>query len=448
MQNAKKDSNNSNNNSSLMIPQTTGCMIGEYPSDKVLNLPAINNFSEGTGLDETRGQSGGPNPNTTKTYRLLREKVPIDPIDSWSVENNEPDTNLLPYYRSDGSNRHFIKYIRQTINGVNFEIYYPNQWGESTLDHVFASKYENPGTELRYHQEGILFFLRLKTDGVPETVVATDRRSGQKKDFWLVDVYQEESRFQASLTGARGYTYEDVFKCQGNAPPTQIIYPGSDSGDKNQLQLRSFIIKSDVSNSIGFSAHCKPAIYLYPEKTTDVNVKVETKGALTYTDPLYPASSGWNVVAYPGGRIVYQGKDYPYLYYESKIPDDLIDKPKEGFVVLYNDLPELLSDVLPKLGLSNGQTADFKEYWERILPVAPYYFVGILSEENINSFEPLSINPKPLTTIRVRLYFEALENKIEVKEPKITSPKRNGFTVVEWGGMIKTDKNHPFTCSQ
>ncbi len=71
-----------------------------------------------------------------------------------------------------------------------------------------------------------------------------------------------------------------------------------------------------------------------------------------------------------------------------------------------------------------------------------------MKTEDIEKIEPLSIIPKPLTLVRVRLYFEALNNLIPVEKPSILTPQKEGFTVVEWGGMVKTDENNPFTCSQ
>ena len=41
----------------------------------------------------------------------------------------------------------------------------------------------------------------------------------------------------------------------------------------------------------------KPVIYLYPEKTTEVDVKVNLDGTFTTTYPKY--NDGWNVVAEP-----------------------------------------------------------------------------------------------------------------------------------------------------
>lgn len=196
-----------------------------------------------------------------------------------------------------------------------------------------------------------------------------------------------------------------------------------------------------------WSPECKPAIYLYPEKETAVQVKVNPAGHLTYTDPVYP-SSGWKAQAYPSGKIVVDGKEFEYLYYESKIKDSAIDKPSEGYVVAFEDLPDWYSMLLPRLGLSSKETRDFKQYWEGVLPKSPYYFVGIMNDAAIEKIEPLTIVPKPDTIIRVRLYFEALNEKKSVRPPIIPVLKRSGFVLVEWGGIVKLHPGTEFSCSQ
>jgi hypothetical protein len=54
--------------------------------------------------------------------------------------------------------------------------------------------------------------------------------------------------------------------------------------------------------------------------------------------------------------------------------------------------------------------------------------------EEINENMPLSIVPKPDNLIRVVMDFKGLSKDIEVKEQKLVSPSRDGYTVVEWGG--------------
>ena len=51
-----------------------------------------------------------------------------------------------------------------------------------------------------------------------------------------------------------------------------------------------------------------------------------------------------------------------------------------------------------------------------------------------NIYMPLDINPKPDTIIRILMTFKGLEKPIDVTEQKLQTPKRTGFTAVEWGG--------------
>jgi hypothetical protein len=227
------------------------------------------------------------------------------------------------------------------------------------------------------------------------------------------------------------------------------IPPPADSAQaqkKDTLQLNTFPV-STLYPWGWWSPECKPAIYLYPQTATPVHVSVEPKGFLTYTKPQYPLG-GWNIIAQPDGSILSNGATYPYLYYESKIKDEAIVKPTNGYVIAYDQLSSFYTQILPRLGLSPKETNDFVEYWNNKLPKSPYYFVGIMNNSAINAIEPLQILPKPETIIRVRLYFEPLSTWKDVSQPDVSSVSRNGFTVVEWGGIVKIDKDHPFTCSQ
>ena len=47
---------------------------------------------------------------------------------------------------------------------------------------------------------------------------------------------------------------------------------------------------------------------------------------------------------------------------------------------------------------------------------------------------PLELSVEPDTLIRVLMQYKPLDEYIEVKEQKLTTTERNGFTVVEWGG--------------
>ena len=228
--------------------------------------------------------------------------------------------------------------------------------------------------------------------------------------------------------------------------PTQSKVTFS-SESKDNLQLKWFYLV-DTPVYSWYTPDCKPAIYLYPTSSQKTNVKVTAEGPLTVTIPSYPAD-GWDVLADPDSTIHVGAQSFPYLYYEAKLPDSVVNVPSKGYVVAYTELQKLYSTLLPKLGLSTKEASDFESYWGKHLPYSPYYFIGVMPQQDLNNLEKLTINPAPDTTIRVRLYFEALKYPKAVTAPDLAAvPQRNGFTAVEWGGMVKMNPGSSFTCSQ
>jgi hypothetical protein len=229
-----------------------------------------------------------------------------------------------------------------------------------------------------------------------------------------------------------------------NAGGKKIVFHMSPGGQPN-LQLRTFQFVEEQPKSRWLAPFCKPAIYLYPERKTEINVSVFPQGKMLLTIPPYP-KTGWDVVADSNGDIYTQNNRFDYLYYEASLPDELIPQPKEGFVMNYDERALFLTDLVTKLGLNEKETKQFVEYWVPILPKAKYYFVGIMPQPTLHEISPLLITPKPKHLLRVTLYFKPLEDKIPVKPPLILPFSRDGYTAVEWGGIFKQDKDHPFSC--
>lgn len=184
------------------------------------------------------------------------------------------------------------------------------------------------------------------------------------------------------------------------------------------------------------AAECgKPVIYLYPEQTTDVSVKLEPQGGFTVTEPTY--DGGWNVRATPKGELtnLKDGKTYPYLFWEGR--GGLYETPKRGFVVAEKNVHGFLLEKLAALGLNAQESADFIEFWEPRMTGSPYYFVTFLGNNAMDALAPLDVTPKPDTVIRVLMDFSPLEKPISVEGFSIRTPKREGFTLVEWGGVLR-----------
>jgi hypothetical protein len=179
----------------------------------------------------------------------------------------------------------------------------------------------------------------------------------------------------------------------------------------------------------------KPVIYLYPEETIAVNVKVLPEGGFSKTIPEY--GNGWNVTATPESQItdMVDGSVYPYLFWEGR--GGLYESPKQGFVVKQNDVEEFLDATLAEYGLIEKEIKDFKEFWLPRMTGHPYYFVSFYDNKIMDVLAPLTITPQPDSVIRVLMDFKGLEKPIDVTGYKIPHRERKGFTVVEWGGVIQ-----------
>lgn len=213
------------------------------------------------------------------------------------------------------------------------------------------------------------------------------------------------------------------------------VYKGEKWDD---LCIAEFLaLTSDEEIAYYGDGMAKPVIYLYPERKMDVNVQLDTKnmnGTLDVTYPLY-GSTGWNVTAYPDGKLTDKqtGKYYQYLFWEGtsmkqwSFPD--------GFVVKGEESVQFLEEKLSYMGLLPKEYNDFIVYWLPLMSKNKYNLVRFVNEE-YNRDVPLNISPKPQSTLRVYMVFKSLDSPIIIKEQKLHSFKRQGFTVVEWGGSM------------
>ena len=104
---------------------------------------------------------------------------------------------------------------------------------------------------------------------------------------------------------------------------------------------------------------------------------------------------------------------------------------KEGFCIEGEKTAEFLEKELAKLGLTEREAEEFIIYWLPRLEKNKYNYIRFATREEINKNMPLEITPKPDTEIRVLMVFKGLNNKIDVKEQQVITPKRDGFVAVE-----------------
>lgn len=179
----------------------------------------------------------------------------------------------------------------------------------------------------------------------------------------------------------------------------------------------------------------KPVIYLYPETRTEVNVKLELDGKVTYSYPEYNNALGWNVTAKPDGQLTDKdGNQYPYLFWEGdiRIKPDL----SKGFCVKGEDTESFLKDALRRLGLTDAEAADFIAYWCSEMQQNKYNVITFQTSR-YEDVSGLIVSPEPDTVIRVNMLWYASDKPVDIAPQDLDAVNpvvRKGFTVVEWGG--------------
>lgn len=248
----------------------------------------------------------------------------------------------------------------------------------------------------------------------------------QKYPKVYVCLHEKTKRYVYDATTQKG-TYQETVSYADFVQSHPMFFWRHPYGD-----LMAFI-RSDV---VPAAEKAKPVIYLYPQKPEKVSVNVSPIGGFIKTDPDY--GNGWIVDATPSGVITNSkdGKQYPYLFWEGG-KDGIVLTPKQGFVIASGDIPAVLENRLSQFGLNKQERYDFLEFWVPKLSRAPYYFVTFIPQSEIDRTAPMDIYPRPDTVIRVLMDYKPLTQPISVEPLTITSTKRNGFTVVEWGGIVR-----------
>lgn len=178
---------------------------------------------------------------------------------------------------------------------------------------------------------------------------------------------------------------------------------------------------------------CKPVIYLYPEHPITVTVQVNPNGGFTYTEPLY--RDEWQVYARPDGKLhLADGSEYDYLFWEGIGLG--LEPPQDGFAVKREELETFFTEKLSKLSFNEQEIADFKDYWVARLQGSEYWLIAFMDEKIFNEIASLDVKPHPDTIIRVFITATALDAPVDLPAPEIIGKKRQGFTVVEWGGAV------------
>lgn len=185
----------------------------------------------------------------------------------------------------------------------------------------------------------------------------------------------------------------------------------------------------------------KPVIYVYPPQTMNVNIQLTVKGETSFTYPAY--NNGWDFTADPDGTIHMNGNTYNYLFWESKstLQNTNSDVGK-GFIVDSKELVLFFEKSLAEMGFNSKEAADFITYWCPRMLVNEKNYIHFIFNEACNAYAGLDIVPAPDNLLRVYMLWSPAENGDKLAGPQeLPKLKREGFTVLEWGGIeMKTGK--------
>ena len=179
--------------------------------------------------------------------------------------------------------------------------------------------------------------------------------------------------------------------------------------------------------------YAKPVLYLYPEKTTNVTVTFAHNDWLTTTYPKF--NNSWNVTVNPNGNMTdSNGRTYYALYWEEKLNHNI--SFDTGFYVEGKDAIKFLEEKLAIIGLNEREANEFIMYWLPILEKNDKNLIYFELTEERDLYNKLNISPKPDSVLRMAMHVKKVDKKTLIKEQKLTSFNRNGFTAIEWGGQV------------
>lgn len=206
----------------------------------------------------------------------------------------------------------------------------------------------------------------------------------------------------------------------------------------------------------------KPVVYLYPTKPTEISVSFTSHINFDVAIPQYV--NGWNVLAQPDGTltdlqpeatdcssidVTRKGSEYakeaclansyPYLYWAGQSTEREYPEITKGWVVERGNLVSFINDKFNEIGFTQREKQDFMSYWlpEMLKKNAAYYRVSFLQNSQVNQIIPMQIIPQPKSYYRLFMDYEPLSSKpsVDIEPQDLGRIVRDGFTVVEWGGL-------------
>ena len=207
----------------------------------------------------------------------------------------------------------------------------------------------------------------------------------------------------------------------------------NDKAYKDACQLLEWLGINPPNSLPALRTAIKPNIYLYPEETTDISVIFDSPELLLTVIPDY--INGWYAKVDSNSNMIVDGKEYGYLFYESMTDDHLMQKEK-GFIVPINNRKEFFTYISNYYGFNKQEKEDFVSFWCSRLDSNKEYIMYPQLTDTIDILMAVNINPKPENIFRIWFLFFEKEEDIELEKPESVIPNRDGYTMIEWGGIV------------
>ncbi len=206
----------------------------------------------------------------------------------------------------------------------------------------------------------------------------------------------------------------------------------------------------------------KPAIYLYPEKTTQISVKLDK--TIKYNNVIPKYKKGWFVEAEPNGylrdlqpkytkcsKLPYKEfgfeyskqaceiNKYPYIYWDGVQLVKPLPKKEVGFIVAKNDIESFLTARADEMKFLETEKSEFVRYWKKQMQDTNWknFKVYFLQNEEVDDYYPIYVEPKPVSSNRVQIIISKAKKNEKLPAQTLVPFNRDGYTLVEWGGIIK-----------
>ncbi len=170
-----------------------------------------------------------------------------------------------------------------------------------------------------------------------------------------------------------------------------------------------------------------PTLFIYGKPGS--HYSVEVKHNLTYTDPPQ-TDDAWRIKLTSNGIVTDTGYNRPYIYYEYM--PVTFSKPSTGWNVPKKDLHALADNIATALVLTPSEQSRLRAELSHAATTidAKELFVGLISNEELNRFVPLSISP-PIDTQRFHFYIGTAHGS--VSEPVLHPVMRSENMALELG---------------